>query len=185
MFASGGWPQWSPVIGIVRAAWWRCRSACLTSAVDRRALGGHSPEFVPGLEPNLSADFWALLPGFVIVTLAATIYAISDVVALQAGRLAQATSHGFRVVQGALNLIVLTNLLAAFLAGLPNTIISSNSSRVLLTGVAARRMGVYGGGILIAAALLPKVIALMAAVPPAGVRGVHHCRGSRCSSRRA
>ncbi len=166
MFASGGWPQWSPVIGIVTG----CVVALPFGLFDLRPLidapwVGIPRSSWPGLEPNLSADFWALLPGFVIVTLAATIYAISDVVALQQVAWRRPRATDFRVVQGALNLIVLTNLLAAFLAGLPNTIISSNSSRVLLTGVAARRMGVYGGGILIAAAFLPKVIALLAAVP--------------------
>ena len=70
------------------------------------------------------------------------------------------------MVQGAHNLLVLTNLLAAALGTLPNRIGASNSARVMLTGVAARRMGIYGGLILIAVAFSPKLIALVVATPP-------------------
>ena len=71
----------------------------------------------------------------------------------------------FRVVQGAHNLLVLTNLLAAALGTLPNMIGAANSARVMLTGVAARRMGIYGGLVLIAVAFSPKLIELAVATP--------------------
>ena len=65
----------------------------------------------------------------------------------------------FRVVQGA------HNLLAAALGTLPTMIGAANSARVLLTGVAALRMVVYGGLILIAGAFSPKLIPLVVATP--------------------
>ena len=71
----------------------------------------------------------------------------------------------FRVVQGAHHLLALTNLLAAALGTLPNLIGAANSARVILTGVAARRMGIYGGLILITAAFSPKLLALVVATP--------------------
>ena len=79
------------------------------------------------------------------------------------GRRPRATD--FRVVQSAHNLLALTNLMAAILGALPNMIGGANSARVILTGVAARRMGVYGGAILIAVAILPKAIALAVSIP--------------------
>ena len=166
MFAAPVWQQWAPVLGIVTG----CAVATPFGLFDIGPLIeapwlGIPRNAWPGLGLNLGTEFWALLPGFVIVNLAATIYVISDVVTIQQIAWRRPRATDFRVVQGALNLIVLTNLLAAFLGSLPNTISSGSSSRVLLTGVAARRMGVYAGAILIAAAFLPKVIALLAAVP--------------------
>ena len=166
MFAAPVWQQWAPVLGIVTG----CAVATPFGLFDIGPLIeapwlGIPRNAWPGLGLNLGTEFWALLPGFVIVNLAATIYVISDVVTIQQIAWRRPRATDFRVVQGALNLIVLTNLLAAFLGSLPNTISPGSSSRVLLTGVAARRMGVYAGAILIAAAFLPKVIALLAAVP--------------------
>ena len=59
----------------------------------------------------------------------------------------------------------MTNLLAAALGTIPNMIGAANSARVTLTGVAARRMGVYGGLVMIVAAFSPKLIALIVAAP--------------------
>ena len=69
------------------------------------------------------------------------------------------------MIQGAHNLVVLTNLLAAALGTLPNLIGPGSSARVLLTGVAARRIGLYGGPILIVVAFSPKIISLVVATP--------------------
>lgn len=69
-----------------------------------------------------------------------------------------------RVVQSAHNLVALTNLFAALLGALPNLIGADNSARSLLTGVAARRVGVYVELILIVIAFFPKLIDLIAAI---------------------
>ena len=69
------------------------------------------------------------------------------------------------MVQGSHNVVALSNLLAALIGALPNAISGSNSARVLLTGVAARRVGVYAGAIMIVFAALPKAIALAVAIP--------------------
>ena len=119
----------------------------------------------PGFDLSLNATFWALLPGFVIVNMATTINSIGDTVAIQQVAWRRPRATDFRVVQGAHNLVVLTNLLAALLGTLTNMVAASNSARVILTGVAARRMGVYGGIILIAVAFLPKMLALIVAIP--------------------
>ena len=105
------------------------------------------------------------MPGFVIVNMATTINSITDTVVIQQVAWRRPRATDFRVVQGGHYLVVLTNLLAAALGTIPNMIGASNSARVMLTGVAARRMGIYGGLILIVVAFSPKLIALAVAIP--------------------
>ncbi len=121
----------------------------------------------PGLDFGLSAEFFALLPGFVIVVMATSMYSISDMVTIQQVSWRRPRATDFRVIQGALNVVVVTNLASALLGSLPNMVPPGNSPKILLTGVAARRIGIYAGGILIAIAFLPKLIALITAIPGA------------------
>ena len=166
LFASPKWQQWSPVVAIVVG----CAIAVPFGAYDwqlvmEAAWIGLPSYSWPGFDLSFGAAFWGLLPGFVIVNLATTINSISDTVVMQQVAWRRPRTTDFRVVQGAHNLLVLTNLVAAALGTLPTMIGAANSARVLLTGVAARRMGIYGGLILIAVAFSPKLIALVVATP--------------------
>ena len=166
LFASPKWQQWSPVVAIVAG----CAIAVPFGAYDwqlvmEAARIGLPSYSWPGFDLSFGATFWGLLPGFVIVNLATTINSISDTVVIQQVAWRRPRATDFRVVQGAHNLLVLTNLVAAALGTLPTMIGAANSARVLLTGVAARRMGIYGGLILIAVAFSPKLIALVVATP--------------------
>ena len=166
LFASAKLRQWSAVIAILAG----CVAALPFGAydwhrvIDAAWVGFPSYPWV-GFDLSFGAAFWALLPGFVIVNLATTINSVGDTIVMQQVAWRRPRATDFRVVQGAHNVVVLTNLLAAALGSLPNRIGSSNSARVLITGVAARRMGIYGGLILIAVALFPKLIALAVAIP--------------------
>ena len=167
LFASPKWQQWAPVVAIVVG----CVIAAPLGAYDWQHVMEASwigfPSYTwPGFDLSFGAAFWGLLPGFVIVNMATTINSISDTVVIQQVAWRRPKATDFRVVQGAHHLLVLTNLLAAALGTLPNRIGASNSARVMLTGVAARRMGIYGGLILIAVAFSPKLIALVVATPP-------------------
>ena len=166
LFASPKWQQWSPVVAIVAG----CAIAVPFGAYDWQLVMeagwiGLPSYSWPGFDLRFGATFWALLPGFVIVNLATTINSISDTVVIQQVAWRRPRATDFRVVQGAHNLLVLTNLVAAALGTLPTMVGAANSARVLLTGVAARRMGIYGGLILIAVAFSPKLIALVVATP--------------------
>ena len=166
LFAPPRWQQWVPIIGIAigcaAAAPWELYE--FQGVLEAPWVGIPANEW-PGFDLTFGATFWALLPGFVIVIMATTINSISDTVAIQQIAWRRPRATDFRMVQGAHNLVALTNLIAAFLGAMPNMIGGANSARVILTGVAARRMGVYGGAILIAVAVLPKVIALAVAIP--------------------
>ena len=166
LFASPRLQQWIPIIGISTG----CAAAVAWGLYDfERVLEapwvGFPANEWPGFDLSFNATFWSLLPGFVIVIMATTINSISDTVAIQQVAWRRPRATDFRVVQGAHNLLALTNLFAAAVGALPNMIGGSNSARIILTGVAARRIGVYGGLILIAVAVLPKAIALAVAIP--------------------
>ena len=166
LFASPKWQQWAPIVAIVAG----CAIAVPLHAYDWQLVMEASwigvPSYPwPGFDLNFGAAFWGLLPGFVIVNMATTINSISDTVVIQQVAWRRPRATDFRVVQGAHHLLVLTNLLAAALGTIPNQVGASNSARVMLTGVAARRMGIYGGLILIAVAFSPKLIALVVAAP--------------------
>ena len=114
---------------------------------------------------DLGTAFWAVLPGFVIVSLAAMILSISDTVILQQVSWRRPSATDFRMVQGAHNLAALINLVAAFLTTLPIAVSASNSARTVLTGIGSLRKGFYGGMVLIGVALLPKIVALVLIIP--------------------
>ena len=166
LFASPKFQQWAPVVGIVVG----CVIAVPFGAYHWQLVTEASWIGFPsyprtGFDLGFGATFWGILPGFVIVIMATTINSISETVAIQQVAWRRPRATDFRVVQGAHHLLALTNLLAAALGTLPNLIGAANSARVILTGVAARRMGIYGGLILITAAFSPKLLALVVATP--------------------
>ena len=166
LFAPAVWQQWVPIVGIAVG----CAIASAWGLYDfQRTLEAPwvgipaAPHL--GLDLGFGVTFWALLPGFVVVIMATTINSISDTVAIQQVAWRRPKATDFRVVQGAHNVVALTNLLAALVGALPNMVGGANSARVILTGVASRLIGVYAGMILILVAVLPKVIALAVAIP--------------------
>ena len=152
--------------GSSRVAWWRCRRASTTRPASQTRPGSAFHSMAGrGFGFNFGVEFWTLLPGFAIVYLAAAIYGISDAISIQQVSWRSPRATDFRVVQGAFNVMAVANVLAAVASGLPNTVPTANSARVLLTGVAARVVGIYAGGILLAVAVLPKAIAVLTAIP--------------------
>jgi NCS2 family nucleobase:cation symporter-2/xanthine permease XanP len=71
----------------------------------------------------------------------------------------------FRTVQGALNADGLGNLLSGLLGTLPNTTYSTSISVVDLTGVAARKVGMYCGVLILLLAFFPKASAAILSIP--------------------
>ena len=166
LFAAPKWQQWAPIVGIFIG----CVIAVPFGAYDWQLVTEASWIGFPsyprtGFDLSFGATFWGILPGFVIVIMATTINSISETVAIQQVAWRRPRATDFRVVQGAHHLLLLTNLLAAALGTLPNLIGAANSARVTLTGVAARRMGIYGGLILITVSVSPKLLALVVATP--------------------
>jgi NCS2 family nucleobase:cation symporter-2/xanthine permease XanP len=86
-------------------------------------------------------------------------------VAVQQVSRRQFRTTDFRVIQGALNADALGNVLSGLAGTVPNTTYSSSIPLISLTGVAARRVGMYAGAFLIAAAFFPKIAAILLAIP--------------------
>ena len=110
-------------------------------------------------------EFWALLPAFVAVTIVGAIETIGDGVAIQRVSRRRPAATDYRVVQGALNADGLGNLLSGIAGTLPNTTYSGTIPLVEITGMAARRVGIAIGVILLVLAFLPKATALLIAIP--------------------
>ena len=166
LFGTPFWQQWTPVITI--------GAGCVVSAIFglydfdsilEAPLVGVPVWAWPGLEVNFGVEFWALLPGFVVVFLASSINSIGEGMSVQQASWRRPRATDFRVIQGALNGIGVGNLLSGLLGVFPVALYPGNGSRIMMTGVAASRVGVYGGIILIVVAMLPKLVAVLIAIP--------------------
>ena len=159
---------WAPLMGVavgcgVSAAFGMYD---FQSVVDAPWVGIPDVGGWPGF--NLPTEaFWALLPAFVVVTLVGAIETVGDSVAIQQVSRRSPRAADFRLVQGALNADGVGNFLSGLAGTVPNTTYSSSISVVTITGIAARRVGVYTGLFFILLAFSPKVVAAILAIPDA------------------
>ena len=119
----------------------------------------------PGVEIGFQAEHWPVLIAFFIATVAGTIETVGDVVAVQ-----KISNRNFRKidydsVQGALYADGVGNFLAGLAGTTPNTTYSSNISLLELSGVASRRVGLYGAILLVLLAFFPKVSGFILDIP--------------------
>ena len=168
MRASGIWRLWAPLIGIVTG----CAAAALFGLYDPgRVVDAHwlyKPAVAawPGFDLGAGAEFWTLLPAFLIVSLVVAIKMSSDGVVIQRVSRVRPQATDFRLVQAAVNTNALGTLLAGIAGTLP-TIVYTPSVVTLttLTGVAARSVGYAIGVILLVLAFLPKVASVLLTIP--------------------
>ena len=163
---SGVWRLRVPLMGIVAG----CLVASFFGLYDVRRVGAAAWIGVPtggwpGFDLGSGPVFWSLLPAFVLVTLVTAIKTIGDAVAIQRVSWRKPRAPDFRVVQGAVAAASVGNLLSGLVSTVPNIAYSAGTSITELTGVAARRVGVCIGIVFLAAAFLPKLSALLLAVP--------------------
>ena len=157
---------WAPLIGVAVG----CVAASFFGLYDYRSVFdadwiGLPHAAWPGLNLGLGAEFWALLVTFALVSLVSALETVGDGVAVQQVSRRQLRTTDFRVIQGALNADGLGNVLSGLAGTVPNTTYSSSIPLISLTGVAARRVGLYAGAILIVSAFFPKIAALLLAIP--------------------
>ena len=119
----------------------------------------------PGFDFSFGPAFWTLLPTFVFVTLVGAIETVGDAVAIQRVSWRDRRATDFGAVQGAVAADGLGNFLSGLFATVPNTTYSSSISLAEITGVAARRVGVFIGIAFCVLAFLPKVAAVVLAIP--------------------
>ena len=156
---------WGPLIGVLAGV----AAAGFYGILDGAAIAEAPWVGVPGGWPGFGFDFspafWALLPGFIFVTLVGAIETIGDSVAIQRVSWRTPRATDYRAVQGAVAADGIGNLLSGILSTVPNTTYSSSISIAEITGVAARRVGLCIGLLLCTLALLPKFAAVLLAIP--------------------
>jgi NCS2 family nucleobase:cation symporter-2/xanthine permease XanP len=168
LFASGQARLWGPLIGVVLG----CIVASTFGMFDltgfREASWVGLPDSIfPGPDLSFDARLWGLLPAFLIVTLVGAIETFGDGIAIQRVSNRERKPVDFKTVQGAVYADGLGNLISGLAGTMPNTTYSTSVAVADLTGVASRRVGIYGGAFMIALAFLPKVSALLQAIPNA------------------
>ena len=164
---TGIWRLWAPAIGLVSGS--LIGAAFGIYDLDRVAAAPWIglPDFsaYPGIDLRFDAAFWALLPGFIIVTLVGAMDTLGDTIAIQRASWRKPRAIDFRSVQGAINADGLGNLLSGIAGTVPNTTYGNSIAVVEITGVAARRVGVCVGLLFVVLAFLPKILAVVIAMP--------------------
>jgi NCS2 family nucleobase:cation symporter-2/xanthine permease XanP len=166
LFGAKALKLWSPIIGLVLGTGVAAVFGLVDASPLRDAPWVGLPAITwPGLDLSFGTDFWALLPAFVIVTVVGSIESFGDCIAIQ--RVSWRRSHAvaFRAVQGAVYADGFGTLFSGLAGTLPNTSLSTSVAVVDMTGVASRRIGLYGGLLLVLLAFFPKIAAVILAVP--------------------
>lgn len=165
--AKGAWRLWSPVLAIVAgtAVAIPFGAVDFTPVLDAAWIGFVRPE-LPGLDLSLGIEFWSLLPAFVLVATAEGIRNIGDAIAVQQAAQRSPRATDFRLVQGSLTVEGLSFALSG-IVGAPPTISygAETVSLTTFTGVAARRVGVVFGVILLLLACSPKLMTVFITLP--------------------
>ena len=157
---------WAPVVGVaggcIVAGFFGLYD--LTRVVEAPWFGVPTEGF-GGWDLRFGPAFWALLPAFVFVTVVGAIETVGDGVAIQRVSWRDDRAVDYRAVQGAVNADGLGNLLSGLLGTIPNTTYSTSVAVAELTGVGARVVGVYIGALFLVFAFLPKITAVLLAIP--------------------
>lgn len=166
IFAGRRWRLWSPLFGVLVGYAVALPFGIVDTAGLTAAPWIGLPVFAwPGFDLSFGSAFWELLPAFLIVTLVGAIETFGDSIAIQRVSWKQPRAVDFRAVQGAVYADGLGNLLSGLGGTLPNTTYSNSVAVVDMTGVAARRVAVWGGSILIALAFSPKLAQTILSIP--------------------
>ncbi|MEQ8816819.1 MAG: solute carrier family 23 protein [Thalassobaculum sp.] len=168
LFGSPRLRLWAPLLGIAVGCAVAAGLGILST--DRLAAApwiGLPTGDWPGLDLGFGTGFWVLLVPFVLVTVIGAVETYGDAIAVQRVSWRRRRPIDFRVVQGAVYADGLGNLLSGLAGTLPNTTYSTSIAVIDITGVAARRVGIWGGSILFVLAFSPKLAAALLSVPDA------------------
>ena len=157
---------WTPIIGIGVG----CATAAFFGVLDLGRVASASwlgvpAVATPGPDLDFDARFWVLLPGFLFVTFVITVRQVGDAVRMQRISRRKPKAVDFRRVQGAVAACGSGTLLSG-LAGIPAPWpYAAGIGLADGVGIAARRVGVYIGAIVIALAFVPKIAVLVLSIP--------------------
>ena len=157
---------WAPLVGVVAGSLVAGLLGLYDPArVVRAPWIGLPQGGWPGVGLNFGPAFVVLLPAFVFVAGIGTIQTITGAVAIQRVSWRRPRAVDYRAVEGAVAADGIGKLLSGVAGIMPTQTIGVSVPTIDLTGVAARRVGIAAGGLLIALALLPKLVAVVLAIP--------------------
>ena len=164
--ATGALRLWAPILGVVAGTGVAAAFGLYDAGriFEAQWIGLPSGEWA-GFDLEFGPAFWVLLPAFLLVTFIASIRTISGAVAIQRVSWRRPRAVDFRAVQGAVTVDGLGNLLAGLAGTVPNAATTVGASVAGLTGVAARSVGIAAGAIFVVFAFLPKLLAVVLAIP--------------------
>lgn len=166
MRATGMLRLWTPILGLVLGTIVAAAVGLFDATPIRDAPWIGIPQWGwPGLDLSLGPEFWALVPAFVFVTIVGLVETIGDSVAIQRVSQRQPRAPDYRVVQGAVGADGIGNLLSGIFGTVPNTTYSTSVAVTELTGVGARKIGVFIGLMFLCLAFFPKVKGMIIALP--------------------
>ena len=165
--ATGAWKLWAATVGIVAgsAVGGLFFGIYDTARVLEAAWIGLPPLAWPGIDLGFGADFWGLLPAFVLLTLVGAMDTIGDCIAIQRISWRRPRAIDFQSIQGALSADGVGNLLSGLLGTVPNTTYVHSIAVADLTRVTARAVGLCVGVLFFVLAFLPKLVAVVVAIP--------------------
>ena len=163
---SGMLRLWAPIIGMGAGSITGASFGIYDTTRILEATWIGTPSVVwPGFDLSFGPHFWALLPAFVMVTFVGALDTIGDTIAIQRASWRRPRAVDFRAIQGSLNADGLGNLLSGLAGTVPNTTYAASIAIAEITRVASRAVGVCVGGLFVVIAFLPKLIAVVLAIP--------------------
>ena len=163
---TGVFRLWAPVAGVILGSIVGGFFGIYdTARISEAAWLGFPKGGWPGLDLSFGPAFWALLPGFIFVTLIGAIETVGDSVAIQRISWRRPRAVDFRSVQGAVAADGVGNLLSGCAGTVPNTTYSTSVSVTELTGVGARGVGIAAGTVFLILACFPKALGVILAIP--------------------
>ena len=157
---------WAPIIGV--AAGTVVGGSFGLYDVDRVAAANwvNLPTAAwPGFDLDFGGDFWVLIPGFLLVAVIVSLRTISSCVAIQRISWRQARAVDYRSIQGAMTVDGVGSFLSGLAGTVPGTTYTTSVPLIEITGVAARTVGLFTGGAFVVLVFMPKVFALVLAIP--------------------
>ena len=157
---------WAPLLGVVAGSVVAAAFGFYdVERVLRASWVGLPQRAWPGLDLDFGPAFAGLLPAFLFVALIGTIQTITAAVGVQRVSWRRPRAVDYRVVEGAVAADGVGKLLCGVGGIMPTQTTTFAVPAIEITGVAARRVGVAAGVLMIALAFLPKALAVVLAVP--------------------
>jgi len=164
-FARGFWSEIGPLAGLVAGF----AVAIMTGMVDFSQVASANWVSVPmPLEMGIEFHLSAIVP-IVLLSLVTVSESIGDIVGTTMGGMDREPTS--RELAGGVTADGVTTVIASVFNAFPQISFSQNVGMVALTGVVSRFIVAFGGGFLILAGIMPKLGALVGAIPDAVLGG--------------